>query len=167
MHRNIPRQVLAHRYDTVDEARGTLVLSVHFQRCVSGNIGYIQLHPDEGQNLFKWKCKPFYLQKVHDTSTSYEYGWLTPFPFFLPVHFLVCLETVSSPDQAGLKLTVRLRMGLLVSGLLLLPAECWGYRQLCATLPGLCAAEHQTQLFVLTWQRLYHLNYIPSPCLQF
>lgn len=89
------------------------------------------------------------------------------FSFFLLVHLLVCLETVSSTDQAGLKLTVRLRMGLLVSGLLFLPAVCWGYRQLYATLPGLCATERQTQLFVLTCQRLYHLNYIPSPCLQF
>lgn len=160
VHGNRPRHVLAHSCDTADEARDTLVLSVRFQRCVSGNTGYIELHPHEGQNLFKRKCKPSYLQKVHDASTSYKGDGRHLFPSFFR---FVCLLVWR---LSGLKLTVKLRMGFLVSGLLFLPAECWGCRQLHATLPGLCAAERQTQLFVLTRQKLYHLNCIPSPCLQ-
>lgn len=102
MHGNRPRHGLAHSCDTVDEARDTLVLSVRFQRCVSGNTGYIELHPHEGQNLFKRKGKPSYLQKVRDASTSYKGDGRHLFPSFF--RFVCLLVWRLCPAQTRLPL---------------------------------------------------------------
>jgi hypothetical protein len=61
------------------------------------------------QNLFKKKCKTCLLDRryVMPPSATYKYGWWTPFSVFLSIHSLVCLQTVSSIDQAGLKITVK------------------------------------------------------------